>query len=67
MARGKGTAFNSLAYTIELLLPIVDFGQRKAYLPNNGWQQIITYTLVAFGWVLVTTIAAGLTRALRRQ
>lgn len=63
----RAPAFSSLVYTIDLLVPIVDLGQRKAYLPSNGWQQALTYSLVTLGWILATTIAAGLTRALRRQ
>jgi len=59
--------FNSFVYTIDLLLPIVDLGQRKAYLPQTGWSQWLAYGLIAVGWILVTTIAAAITRALRRQ
>ncbi|WP_433461800.1 hypothetical protein [Spirillospora sp. CA-128828] len=63
----RAPAFNSLVYTIDLLVPIVDLGQRKAYLPLHDWQQGITYCLITLGWILATTIAAGLTRVLRRQ
>ena len=60
-------AFSAFVYTVDLMVPLIDFGQRKAYLPPNGWQQALTYLLVALGWILATTIAAGLTRVLRRQ
>ncbi|MEW2353090.1 hypothetical protein [Spirillospora sp. NPDC029432] len=63
----RAPAFSAFVYTIDLMVPIIDFGQRKAYLSPNGWQQAVTYCLVALGWILATTIAAGLTRALRRQ
>ncbi|MCO6011262.1 hypothetical protein NE236_40565 [Actinoallomurus purpureus] len=64
---GKAPPFNAFIYTLDLLLPIIDLGQRKAYLPPAGWLQWLMYGFVVLGWVLATTIAAGITRALRRQ
>ncbi|MFF0519291.1 hypothetical protein ACFYTC_11355 [Actinomadura nitritigenes] len=58
--------FNALFYTLDLLLPIIDFGQEKAFKPA-GWHQWLAYALVIAGWVLATTIAAGITRTLSRQ
>lgn len=58
--------FNPLFYSLDLLLPIIDFGQQKAFKPA-GWHQWLSYTLISTGWVLATTIAAGLTRTLSRQ
>jgi hypothetical protein len=58
--------FNALFYTLDLLLPIIDFGQEKAFKPA-GWHQWLAYGLVIAGWVLATTIAAGITRTLSRQ
>jgi len=53
-------------YTIDLLLPIVDFGQERAYQPT-GAAQWLAYGLTAAGWILATTVAAGLTHVLKRQ
>ncbi|MFM9367255.1 membrane-associated oxidoreductase [Streptomyces sp. Da 82-17] len=58
--------FNPLAYTLDLLLPIVDLGQEKAYAPDGG-AQWLAYGLIVTGWVLATTIAAGVTRTISRQ
>ncbi|MEU5688691.1 membrane-associated oxidoreductase [Streptomyces venezuelae] len=58
--------FNALAYTLDLLLPIVDFGQERAYAAAGAYQWF-GYALVALGWTLATTIAAGVTRAISRQ
>ncbi|MER6128243.1 membrane-associated oxidoreductase [Streptomyces sp. NPDC001795] len=58
--------FNPLFYTLDLLLPIIDFGQEPAFAPRGGYQWL-SYLLIATGWVLATTIAAGATRALNRQ
>ncbi|GGU99189.1 oxidoreductase [Actinomadura cremea] len=58
--------FNPLFFSLDLLLPIIDFGQQKAFKPA-GWHQWLAYTLISTGWVLATTIAAGVTRTLSRQ
>lgn len=66
METGKGPTFNPVIYSLDLLLPIIDFGQEKAFNPR-GWYQWLSYLLIAAGWILATTIAAGITRALSRQ
>jgi hypothetical protein len=33
MESGKGPVFNPVTYTLDLLLPIIDFGQEKAFSP----------------------------------
>ena len=58
--------FNAFVYTLDLLVPIVDFGQRHAFNPH-GAMAWLAYGLIAAGWVLATTVAAGATRALRRD
>ncbi|MEV5323626.1 hypothetical protein AB0K67_05710 [Nonomuraea sp. NPDC052634] len=65
LKRGESPEFNPLVYTLDLLLPIIDFGQEKAFNPAGG-AQWLAYGLIAAGWVLATTIATGLTRTLRR-
>ena len=62
----EAPAFNPLFYTLDLLLPIIDFGQEGAYAPG-GWYQWLSYLLIVTGWVLATTIAAGVSRSLSRQ
>jgi hypothetical protein len=59
-------AFNPVVYTVDLLLPIIDFHQESAFTPT-GWSQWLSYGLIAAGWLLATTIATGLTRAINRQ
>ncbi|WTW93699.1 membrane-associated oxidoreductase [Streptomycetaceae bacterium NBC_01309] len=58
--------FNAFVYTVDLLLPVVDFGQQGAFNPH-GWHQWYAYLLIASGWLFATTIAAGVTRTLSRQ
>lgn len=62
----KAPPFNAFVYSLNLLLPIVDFGQSKAYDPR-GFYQWLSYALTAAGWILATTIVAGITRAVSRQ
>jgi hypothetical protein len=64
--RGEAPGFNPALYTLDLLLPIVDFGQQGAFDPRGG-QQWLAASLITAGWVLATTIAAGATRVLSRQ
>ncbi|MGH3263369.1 MAG: hypothetical protein ACRDNS_15405 [Trebonia sp.] len=59
-------AFNPFIYSLDLLVPLVNFGLRGAYDPQ-GPQRWLAYLLIAVGWVFATTIAAGIARVLRRQ
>ncbi|MFC5247169.1 membrane-associated oxidoreductase [Streptomyces nigrescens] len=58
--------FNPFFYTLDLLMPIIGFGQEGAFAPR-GWYQWLSYLLVVTGWTLATTIATGITRSLARQ
>ncbi|WP_107451010.1 membrane-associated oxidoreductase [Streptomyces sp. RTd22] len=62
---GEAPDFNPLFYTFDLLLPIIGFGQESAYAPHGGYQWL-SYALIISGWLLVTTIVAGITRAISR-
>jgi hypothetical protein len=63
---GKTPDFNAFVYTLDLLLPIIDFGQEKAF-NSHGAYQWFAYLLIAAGWILATTVVAGITRAVNRQ
>ncbi|MBT2447235.1 membrane-associated oxidoreductase [Streptomyces sp. ISL-43] len=63
---GEAPEFNAVFYTIDLMLPIIGFGQEAAFAPD-GWYQWLSYLLIVTGWVLATTTAAGVSRSLRRQ
>lgn len=58
--------FNPLIYTLNLLLPVINFGQAQAYDPH-GPEQWLAYTLTAAGWTLATAVAAGIIRVLQRN
>jgi hypothetical protein len=65
---GSGAAphFNPVIYTLDLLLPVVDLGQKHTFNPG-GAEQWFSYLLIAAGWILATTVAAGAARVLSRR
>ncbi|KPI14647.1 hypothetical protein OK074_2191 [Actinobacteria bacterium OK074] len=58
--------FNPVFYTFDLLLPVISFGLEDAFAPD-GWYQVLSYVLIVTGWILATTIVAGVTRSISRQ
>lgn len=58
--------FSPMFFTLDLLLPVISFGQEGAFDPT-GWHRTLSYTLVIAGWILATTAFAGVTRAVSRQ
>jgi hypothetical protein len=65
MQPGTAPHFNGIIYTLDLMLPVVNLGQKYAFNPG-GAQQWLSYCLIAAGWTLATTVAAGAARILRR-
>jgi hypothetical protein len=58
--------WNPFLFTLDLLIPIVDFGNKNRW-SLSGSSQWFAAALIAAGWILATTVAAGVTRILRRQ
>lgn len=58
--------FNPVFYTLDLLLPVISFGQEGAFAPKGGYQ-ILAYSLVIAGWILAGTVFAGVSRTVSRQ
>ncbi|MFD8981324.1 membrane-associated oxidoreductase [Streptomyces sp. NPDC059564] len=63
---GEAPDFNPAFYTLDLMLPIIGFGQEAAFAPS-GWYQWLSYLLIVTGWILATTTLAGVSRSLQRQ
>ncbi|MDQ0714053.1 hypothetical protein QFZ55_003505 [Streptomyces luteogriseus] len=63
---GKAPDFNPVFYALDLLIPIITFGQEPAFAPH-GTGQWLAYGLTAAGWILATTVTAGVSRAVSRQ
>jgi hypothetical protein len=66
IATSHAPAFQPFVYTIDILLPIVDFGQKSAWTPT-GWALPWSWSLTAAGWVLTTAAVAALTGILKRE
>ena len=62
---GNAPHFNGVIYTFDLMLPVVNLGQKYAFNPG-GAEQWLSYVLIAAGWTLATTVATGVARVLRR-
>ncbi|MDW4909945.1 membrane-associated oxidoreductase [Streptomyces sp. ADMS] len=58
--------FNPVFYTLDLLLPVISFGQEGAFAPVGGYQ-FLSYVLILTGWILATTVIAGVSRSVTRQ
>ena len=58
--------FSPLIYTLNLIIPVVDFGQAHAFNPQ-GFEQWLSYVLIVAGWTLATTAATAVIRVLRRD
>jgi hypothetical protein len=59
-------AFHPVGYALDLLVPVVNLGQRNAWTPG-GWAVYWSWAMIAAGWVLTTAVVAGLTGILKRD
>jgi hypothetical protein len=60
------SAFSPLGYSLDLLLPIADLGQKNDWQPSGGYLYLARL-LRALGWVLTTAVVAAVTGALKRD
>jgi len=58
--------FEPVIYALDVLLPLVELGQQDAFEPRDGYRWLM-YALMATGWILATTVAAGVARSVRRD
>lgn len=63
---GHNTEFNPFLYTLDLLLPVGSLGQEGEFAPHGVYLWIAD-ALVAMGFILGLTVAAGITRVLSRD
>lgn len=61
-----GPTWDPFLYTLDILIPLLSLGHDTAWNPT-GWAKTVTVLLMVTGWVLVTTVIAGVGRALKRQ
>lgn len=63
--RTNGPVFQPVAFALDLILPVLDLGQEKAFMPSGATAWVAWASAIA-GWLLTTTVIAGLTRRLAR-
>lgn len=63
---GSVPAFNPIAYALDVVLPILDLGQEKAYSPV-GIGRIVVWIAILAGWLLASTVIASVTRSVSRS
>ncbi|WP_447004939.1 hypothetical protein ACRAKI_36115 [Saccharothrix isguenensis] len=61
----ESPSWNAWLLSMDLLIPIVDLGQDGKWR-FSGASQWISSTLIAVGWILASTAAAGAARVLKR-
>jgi predicted membrane protein len=59
-------SFNSFRYTMDLLLPVVNFKQRDAFVAE-GWAAWAAFGFTFAGWLLAAVVVAGLSGVFKRD
>jgi hypothetical protein len=65
-AKSNGPGFNALIYSVDVLVPVINLGQRDAWIAT-GAVEWWTFFFKLAGWVLSTAVVAGVTSVLRRD
>jgi hypothetical protein len=61
------TLNNSVAYTLDLLLPASSLSERQIWQSSNGMGEVAAAGFVVCGWVLTATVFAAAARVLQRN
>lgn len=62
----KSPKFNSLVYSIDTFVPLVNLYQAKYWLPKGRCLRLYHWTHIVFGWILTTLLVLGLTGLIRK-
>jgi hypothetical protein len=65
-AGAEQPSFNSFRYTMDLLLPVVNFNQRASFV-TDGWAAWASFGFTFAGWLLAAVVIAGLTGVFKRD
>lgn len=66
LSADQNPSWNPWLYSADLLIPVVNLGQDGLWR-TDGASQWIAGLLIALGWILATTVAAGVSHVLRRR
>jgi hypothetical protein len=59
-------SWNPFLFTADLLVPIIDFGNKSRWLLPSPYQWIAAL-FIAMGWILASSVTAGITRLVRKD
>jgi hypothetical protein len=62
----KPGTFHAFVFTLDVLLPIADFGQERSWQFAGGLRWLV-WGYVVVGWLLTTSVIGGVTRVLNRS
>lgn len=62
----RPSGFSPLGYTLDLLIPVADLGQKNSWHPS-GHGLYLAWLLRAVGWILTTAVVAAVTGLLKRD
>jgi hypothetical protein len=62
----SAAAFSPIAYALDVVLPILDLGQEKAYSAVS-FGRIVVWIAILAGWILASTVIASVTRSVSRS
>ncbi|HVV13497.1 oxidoreductase [Amycolatopsis sp.] len=65
-SQDSGMQWNPVLYTADLLVPIVDFGNKGRWYMHDV-DKWVSDGFIAMGWIFATTVAAGAGRMIRRE
>lgn len=69
---GDNPPFNAFVFSLDTFLPIVDFGQERAWRPKGDdfWGNVVLIAYwfeVALGWIISSILVLGLSRIVRQD
>jgi hypothetical protein len=65
-AGGNAPTFHAIAYSADVVLPVIDLGQAAAWTAD-GASQVATWLLTVSGWLLASVVLAAAAGLMRRH
>jgi hypothetical protein len=59
--------YNQWIYSLDTVLPIIDFGQAGAWSPEGAWRMWCLWTIIASGWLFAVALVAAVTGIFTRR
>jgi len=59
--------YNQWIFSLDTVLPVIDFGQADVWLPEGAWRMLCLWTIIAAGWLFAVALVAAVTGTLARH